>query len=74
MRDNILVMLDEIEAAGILETTPDPNLEEILVGLVDEIVNTSHQMTQIIGRSFRAGEWSGRSYSLVGGRGVESQY
>ena len=69
MREEILIMLDEIEATGMLEGTPDPNLEEVLVGLVDEVINTSHQMTDFIKRNWGGGEWSGRSYHAIGGRG-----
>ena len=56
-----------------LHLNPDPNLEEILVGLVDlvaEGVSTSHQMTSIIGRGWRSVGWSGRSFSAIGGRGT----
>ena len=73
LRDQVLTMLDDIEASGAFGDSPDPNLEEILVGvvdLVDDVVSTSHQMMSIIGRGWRSVGWTGRSFCEVGGRGT----
>ena len=70
LRDNILMMLDEFEAMESLCVSPDPDIEGMFVGLVDELVNTSFQMTDMIGRGWRSRGFSARSIDHVGGPGT----
>ena len=71
LRDGILMMLDEFEAAESLNVSPVPDVERLFVGLVDELVNTSFQMTEMIGRGWRSAEnFTARSIDHVGGPGT----
>ena len=70
VRNDILALLDEFEAMESLCVSPDPDVEGVFVGLVDEVVNTSFQMTDMIGRGWQAGSFTARSIDKVGGPGT----
>ena len=63
-------MLDEFEANESLNELPDPNIEQVFVGLVDELVSTSFEMTEMIGCGWRSGGFTARSIDQVGGWGT----
>lgn len=70
LREDILNMMDRVEADQEWSKYSDPNLEEKFVGVVTEFVNNPLQMSNIVGARMVDNEWQQASFDRVGGDGT----
>ena len=70
MRDQLLEMIERVEADSMWAEESDPNLEEMFVSAVDGLINNPEQMSQMVGDSFGIGGMQQSSLNAIGGRGT----
>ena len=70
MRDQLLEMIEQVEADNMWAEESDPNSEEMFVSAVDGLVNNPEQMSRMVGNSFGDGGMQQSSLNAIGGRGT----
>ena len=70
MRDQLLELIDRVEADNMWSVESDPNLEELFVSAVEGLINNPEQMSQMVGNSFGVREMQQAGLNAIGGRGT----